>query len=749
MPLTTVELLNAETDCGTLAAVVNGGPTDPDVISRLGMPIKPLAKAIAEIGSSVDVILAARGYEPPVAYAGGINIVRASQTVVYLGQIYAPVVAAIPFVTGAFDATKWYVVLARTFLTKAQLKGVAAVNGQGAYISDGLLSGPVQFDSSNLLAACTADPLEGMLIKPLGTDGSLGAWRRVRVEAFLPEWWGGAADWNGAPYDSAGAGTDNFPVFQAILAWIAYANVNYFNFSNSSREILLSGAAYYFSDTLDWKSSTNMRGYGNGGGAGEGTRLVWAQNKAGIRGQRYNTTAENGPGAATTGSHGSTFVGLSFESLGGAPNFRRPGLWMRDRLFVHQSRFLNWPGPGLLVLADTGTADYSHGNANGWGARDLRIDNCRWGGLHAEGGDANAGYCDGIDISYCARYGLNKREFLGSGVANVETAQCGMNGAAGLNQTSVITDGSYRYRLKDGQDALAATTPPTSGVDNAVWESIGAGGVHPFFPLYSTYTGTYVSGGNGYVRGSNSRAAAVNCYGEGDCAPWIFEAPAFAVGGLVDPNDKNSTHLKADGSTFNGAVMASNTGFGYVSGDLATGQVFGSALGGMNFNPALGNRVYWTGYDSLYAPSLWRLSQGMPGGYRNGDVFLSYQALEIEYLTGPSTTEDFGTGTVQPRYRCIINFAFGDIGQARRWNMAAAAPVAGLHARGEVVWNNVPAAGGNLGWVCTVTGTPGTWVPFGIAGATQVAHQANSAAAPTMAEFNALLAKLQAAKVMA
>ncbi len=46
-----------------------------------------------------------------------------------------------------------------------------------------------------------------------------------------------------------------------------------------------------------------------------------------------------------------------------------------------------------------------------------------------------------------------------------------------------------------------------------------------------------------------------------------------------------------------------------------------------------------------------------------------------------------------------------------RW--LAAAPVTGAWIRGDRVWNTAPSAGGNIGWVCTTSGTPGTWKTFG------------------------------------
>lgn len=42
-----------------------------------------------------------------------------------------------------------------------------------------------------------------------------------------------------------------------------------------------------------------------------------------------------------------------------------------------------------------------------------------------------------------------------------------------------------------------------------------------------------------------------------------------------------------------------------------------------------------------------------------------------------------------------------------------AAPNSGSHKIGDIVYNNAPSAGGNIGWVCTTAGTPGTWKAFG------------------------------------
>jgi hypothetical protein len=43
----------------------------------------------------------------------------------------------------------------------------------------------------------------------------------------------------------------------------------------------------------------------------------------------------------------------------------------------------------------------------------------------------------------------------------------------------------------------------------------------------------------------------------------------------------------------------------------------------------------------------------------------------------------------------------------------SAAPVSGDGIIGDIVYANAPAAGGFIGWVCTATGSPGTWKTFG------------------------------------
>ena len=56
-------------------------------------------------------------------------------------------------------------------------------------------------------------------------------------------------------------------------------------------------------------------------------------------------------------------------------------------------------------------------------------------------------------------------------------------------------------------------------------------------------------------------------------------------------------------------------------------------------------------------------------------------------------------------------------GRASAYTTATAAPTTGTYAQGDKVWNSAPSELGGagskyvvIGWVCTVGGTPGTWL---------------------------------------
>ena len=111
--INTNDLINAKLDADTIAGVATS--TGLTVIDRLGNTKNTLAGMSAVISASTAAIVASAaavqgslGYLPPVAYAAGISLTLASQTVGYSGQTYAPILSALPFTTsGTFEAAKF------------------------------------------------------------------------------------------------------------------------------------------------------------------------------------------------------------------------------------------------------------------------------------------------------------------------------------------------------------------------------------------------------------------------------------------------------------------------------------------------------------------------------------------------------------------------------------------------------------------------------------------------------------------
>jgi hypothetical protein len=49
----------------------------------------------------------------------------------------------------------------------------------------------------------------------------------------------------------------------------------------------------------------------------------------------------------------------------------------------------------------------------------------------------------------------------------------------------------------------------------------------------------------------------------------------------------------------------------------------------------------------------------------------------------------------------------------KKFEVGGSEPESGNYVIGDVVWNDTPTPNGYMGWVCTKSGTPGTWKAFG------------------------------------
>ena len=86
------------------------------------------------------------------------------------------------------------------------------------------------------------------------------------------------------------------------------------------------------------------------------------------------------------------------------------------------------------------------------------------------------------------------------------------------------------------------------------------------------------------------------------------------------------------------------------------------------------------------------------------------------YLNGPravGTRQDSSKSPTGQRYYSQHQTTLHFVGDA--------APVEGAWRKGSLIYNNNPAPGVPVGWVCTKDGEPGVWCPFGLIGNPQTA----------------------------
>jgi hypothetical protein len=187
----------------------------------------------------------------------------------------------------------------------------------------------------------------------------------------------------------------------------------------------------------------------------------------------------------------------------------------------------------------------------------------------------------------------------------------------------------------------------------------------------------------------------------------VIAAQTLSTAGSVIANFYNAATIKAsvhyDGSlSFLGALMPNN------DAGLA-GEILTSAGPG--------------------APPTW---QAASSSITIGDTVTSGTAGSILFVgTGPVLSQDnsklfwdnsnnrLGVGNAAPAVEVDVTgdiTASGNVTAStylivgtQKIGSAAAAPVAGTWAQGDMFFNNAGTAGGAAGWYCVTAGTPGTW----------------------------------------
>ena len=202
-----------------------------------------------------------------------------------------------------------------------------------------------------------------------------------------------------------------------------------------------------------------------------------------------------------------------------------------------------------------------------------------------------------------------------------------------------------------------------------------------------------------YISGSNSIDLTVTNVNISGATVSSFYHATGNPGGVVEINDcrwansggyhwVDQTGTATYGVTFNGGVFL-NAGFPNTS---AGSRNFGfNTTGDVRFNNSLIGRTSTDAIANNYFENI-----------GTGSFILT--DCTFTTLAAPSGTDITGAQLVK---------IAGGLGNRYRQYYASAAPTTGTWSLGDRVFNTAPSVGQPKGWLCTVAGTPGTWVSEG------------------------------------
>jgi hypothetical protein len=207
---------------------------------------------------------------------------------------------------------------------------------------------------------------------------------------------------------------------------------------------------------------------------------------------------------------------------------------------------------------------------------------------------------------------------------------------------------------------------------------------------------TLVEAGAYVTTDHNAPTLFLGCYAEGSQPPSRLAHPTLMIGG--------SHGVAMLGS---GASLGNRLGMVHSASGLSAQR---ESADGDQVNPVLGgdaeNKAFLQMTSREHAAT-WQLKSSA------GDIVLDYGGLGANArgfaVTGASSTQTFGSSAPQPYVFTVGQIAIG----GRRQTAGTGPPAAGAWAQGDYCRNSAPAVGRPKGWICTVSGTPGTWVSEG------------------------------------
>ncbi len=390
------------------------------------------------------------------------------------------------------------------------------------------------------------------------------------------------------------------------------------------------------------------------------------------------------------------------------------GMYAQARIYAKGLTFRNWAGCGVMIYADTST---KVSNPGYYGEASMsQMDNCfatacGGTGFYFRGYDVNACTFRFLDAVTCGRWGLWDQSFLGNTHIGHHISANGDGGAPWGNPNNtgcrVSFGGTYWVANNAATEQQLVDTEP--GTNSAVWvpahePASGFGGTRQPTWQSGQPVGTYFHGGAFNVNGANAAHLLLYVYTERLQGQAVAGPRAQVIGGIQGSGYKVGGSIRA---TAGNSVTAAQFTTSGIPGDDETQEqreTLVNAFIGGNSNNIFGASNLTGGGTYRF-----RASDGVDfrWDYNNGGSTVAFG------ITGASTAVQAGTGAAVPHLFHTPRLGLGSGANIRRQTNGTAAPTSGAWARGDIVWNVSPAAGGFAGWICTATGTPGTWKTFG------------------------------------
>lgn len=511
-----------------------------------------------------------------------------------------------------------------------------------------------------------------------------------------------------------GAGTllDYYPAFNRIQALVT---------NDKGALIQLPEGDLGMSATFNMWKKLHIRGTNSGSDpATATTRLLWNKNMTGIR--SWTGGAEVGyPGPALFSSTYACIEDVGIFCLDGSTASGH-GIHMGSALRLNRVNVQNFGEDGVHILAaNAGQGSMLGNNANQWYISDSIIRSNKGNGLYVGDADANAGVAIMILAGNNGGWDVYDRSFLGNTYIGVQCDAAGLGSFKTANATQTGSNsvfiGCYNENkamaLGPGalvvggvmdttfQSPVLTINSATGSQAQAVVNNVDASGtVTSILPIYegTGYVAATVSVAN---QGDGSGLAVTPVIVGGKITSYTITNGGTGYVGHGYPNGSLRPNGSQGGVVSQGAFLVKNTYQG-------TSRYLEAAI---CFN---GNELFtarsWNGaevdyeeFQALHWNESARSFESLNGG-----------GIGIRYVGKYTATETGGRSAVLDKG--MVEFPsglwLGGGSTGRQMTNGTAAPSSGEYAKGDIIWNTAPSAGGSMGWMCTTSGTAGSTAVF-------------------------------------